>query len=468
MGKRLSLMKIPFAARLSRAMRTASERARNFAARHALLRFEPLRQLRNSDRWDVTTISRYQLIQLNNLLHHARTDTPGYAEKFAAAGVPARLPGLAALADVPFFTKDELRSTPDRFASTSLSVARRDTITSGGTTGTPTRFTVDRAVYQPLFTAHLHAMWHRAGYPPGARCLDLSASLATPPGELREFGDGRHYLSIAQLDPLTRKHWIPVVQRLNPEFIIGFPSTVSAFARLIENEGKLPALRGVLLASEVLLPGQREELARRLGVRVFTWYGMSELAGFASGCEHADTYHFLPSAGIVEIVGDDGTVRNIPGDEGEIVLTGFLNRATPFIRYRTGDRGVIGEPCPHCRRAHAILASIDGRSQDCLLSGNGRRVPLSALNFHSDEFRRVLVHQFVQDAAGLVTLRLVALDGFGDTDRIAITALVSGRLGPGFILTLELVSLIERTPRGKIPVIVRRDSPAPPATPSLA
>ena len=51
-------------------------------------------------------------------------------------------------------------------------------------------------------------------------------------------------------------------------------------------------------------------------------------AGFACGCEQSDTYHFWPHAGLIELVGDNGSVVRDAGKTGEIVLTGFLNRAT--------------------------------------------------------------------------------------------------------------------------------------------
>jgi len=183
---------------------------------------------------------------------------------------------------------------------------------------------------------------------------------------------------------------------------------------------------------------------------------MSELAGFASYCEHADTFHHWPQSGVLELIDESGRTVCTPGESGEIVLTGFLNLVTPFIRYRTGDRATLGEACTRCRRPHVVLSSIEGRLNDFLLSARRRVVSISALNFHSDEFLRVFAHQFVQDELGRVALRLVTLPGFDSADATAIRHLIEERLGPDFALAMEIVPSIARTPRGKQPLIVQR------------
>jgi phenylacetate-CoA ligase len=158
----------------------------------------------------------------------------------------------------------------------------------------------------------------------------------------------------------------------------------------------------------------------------------------------------------MEVVGEDGRPVESPGQIGEIVLTGFGNYATPFIRYRTGDRGIIGEPCLKCGRGHKVLTGIEGRLGDFLLGKQGRVLPISALNFHTDEFLQVFAHQFVQEEPGRVTLRIVPRPGFSAQDRTAINRLVAEKLGLDIFLTIEEVGAIQRTPRGKQPLIIQR------------
>ncbi len=423
--------------------------------REPAARLDPL--LARTDRWSGDEAEAWQLRQLNHLVAHARANVPGHARKFAAAGITTPLRRLADLARLPFLAKDELRAAPEEFQSRGFPRSGLRPVTSGGTTGEPLHFMVDAASYDFVFETWRRAMWARAGYRPGARYVDLTWAF-TEEAPVRLGGnDGQLFLSIHALTATDQPIWRDRVRAWKPQFIVGFPSTATAFAKLLPPPDALAGVRGILLASETLSSLQRQELAATFpSARIFSWYGMSELAGFASGCEQSDAFHHWPQSGVLELIQDNGSPAGQPGDSGEIVLTGFGNHATPFIRYRTGDRATLGPSCPHCGRPGIVLASIDGRTDDYLLGRHGRRVPLSALNFHTDEFRRVFAHQFVQDEPGSVVLKLVTLAGFGRGDVTAIGNLVADRLGEDLSLTLEYVDALPRTARGKQMLIVRR------------
>jgi len=185
---------------------------------------------------------------------------------------------------------------------------------------------------------------------------------------------------------------------------------------------------------------------------------MSELGAFASYCEWADTFHHWPQSGILEVVDQNGEVIRSPGGSGEIVVTGFGNRITPLIRYRTGDLATLGEPCPHCHRPNIVLSSILGRVNDFLISARNRVVPLSALNYHGSEFQHIFAFQFVQEKPGHVIMRFVPRSDFKTENTESIARIVRNMLGQDFSLTIERVSSIPRTPRGKQPLIIQRCS----------
>jgi len=415
--------------------------------------------LAQSDQWEAKRMAAWQLRQLNRLLQHALKHCPGHARKLKASGFDGNLDRVEDLGMLPFFTKDELRARGDEFTAINYPSGYLRAITSGGTTGTPTRFMVEAKTYDILFDAWRHTMWRRAGYVPDRRCLDLTWA----------FTDGRPlfaadkpkyvYLSIHDLDDGTFETWWQRVESFQPEFIIGFPSTATALAKLLPAPGALAEVRALLLASETLTADQRAVLAANFpNARIFQWYGMSEMAAFASNCELSDTFHHWPQSGIIEVIDENGCSLQSPGQSGEIVLTGFINQVTPFIRYRTGDRGTVGDYCAKCGRAHKVLTTIEGRVGDFLLGNQGRVVPISALNFHGDEFRHVFAHQFVQDEPGRVLLRIVPRPGFNNRDCSIIGQLVSEKLGSDIVFSIEQVDMIPRTPRGKQPLIIQRCS----------
>ena len=54
--------------------------------------------------------------------------------------------------------------------------------------------------------------------------------------------------------------------------------------------------------------------------------------------------------------------RALPGESGELLLTGFFSWSMPFIRYRIGDRVTAGElGCP-CGARVSTLLRIEGRT----------------------------------------------------------------------------------------------------------
>lgn len=400
---------------------------------------------------------KWQLGETNRLLDHALRHCPGHAEAFKGSGFKGRLSNLEELVNLPFFTKDQLREDYLKFTAKNYTSNTLKPITSGGTTGTPTRFMVNSVEYDAVFDAWRHAMWRRVGYSTRSRALDLTWAFSEKDIVTHSTERKHTFLSIHALDYGAIATWWQRVMQFRPEFIIAFPSTVAALAKLLPEPGALPQVRAILLASETLTSDQQSLISTAFPhARIFQWYGMSEMAGFASGCKYGDTFHHWPQSGVMELIDHDGRVVKEPGGVGEIVLTGFLNYATPFIRYRTGDRGVLGVPCAGCGQSFTVLSSIEGRLADYLVSKNGRLVTISALNFHSDEFRHVFSHQFIQEIPGIVKLLVVPMSGFSEIDFAAIKKLISDRIGYDISVKIEIVASIPRTPRGKQQLIVQR------------
>lgn len=412
------------------------------------------RELRASDRWSADRLAALQLERLRETVRRAEAHVPAYRERFAAAGVGAHtLRSLHDLARFPFLHKDDLRAPGADFLARDLAPERLERVASGGTTGVPVTFHHVAGEHQDVARAFQLALWGRIGFAYEARVLDLTASFGAPWG----YADGRLLrVSIPWLDAAGAAGWLGEVLRFRPAYVLGLPSTVAALAQVLEDAGVRLPVRGVVVGSEVLHPWQRERIGAALGCRVLAWYGMSEGAGYAAGCERSDAYHFHPLAGVVELVDDAGRPVTEPGGEGEIVLTGFHTRATPFIRFRTGDRGVWGgRGCPECGRHHPLLRAIHGRAQEFLVASDGRRVPHSALNVHAAVFAGIARYQLVQERPGEVELRWTGAPGSGDGACDALRARLERQLGAGFRLAARRVEEIPRTARGKHVFVVR-------------
>ncbi|MET0398829.1 MAG: AMP-binding protein [Longimicrobiaceae bacterium] len=412
------------------------------------------RELRAAEGWSAGRLAALQLERLREAVRRAEAHVPAHRERFAAAGVGAHsLRSLDDLARFPFLHKDDLRAPGADFLARDLAPERLERVASGGTTGVPVTFHHVAGEHQDVARAFQLALWGRIGFAYEARVLDLTASFGAPYG----YADARLLrVAIPWLDAAGAAEWLDEVMRFRPAFVLGLPSTVAAFVQALEDAGARLAVRGVVVGSEVLHPWQRERIGAALGCRVLAWYGMSEGAGYAAGCERSDAYHFHPLAGVMELVDDAGRPVTEPGAEGEIVLTGFHTRATPFIRFRTGDRGVWGGAgCPECGRAHPVLRAIHGRTQEFLVAADGRRVPHSALNVHAAVFGGIHGYQLAQERPGEVELRWVGAPGRGDDACSELCARLEAQLGAGFRLAARRVDAIPRTARGKHVFVVR-------------
>ena len=139
-------------------------------------------------------------------------------------------------------------------------------------------------------------------------------------------------------------------------------------------QGDFPSLRSIYVGSGGWTIAWAEERAARWNARLFEVYGSSQRA-FAITCEwgilrgrQPGVLHFLPHLGLTEVIDPDTGEHVKPGEVGEIVVTPFNQRASPLIRYATGDRArfVGSGSCP-CGRAFAgIEAGSVGRYDDML------------------------------------------------------------------------------------------------------
>lgn len=110
--------------------------------------------------------------------------------------------------------------------------------------------------------------------------------------------------------------------------------------------------------SESITREQKQYIGEQFKTRIYNCYGCLECYNIAYECP-AGELHINENV-IIEIIDPNSGEIITPGTndkEGEIVLTSLVNRAQPFIRYKTGDLGYIktqtgctcGNPMPVIR-----------------------------------------------------------------------------------------------------------------------
>jgi phenylacetate-CoA ligase len=95
-----------------------------------------------------------------------------------------------------------------------------------------------------------------------------------------------------------------------------------------------------------------------------------------------------------------------PQEEGEFVVTSFVNDAMPFIRYRTGDIGMLLDgPCP-CGRTLPLFTVTQGRVVEDLHFANGRRVLPYTIMAVLQDIPHILRFQAVQTSKDRLEVRI--------------------------------------------------------------
>ncbi|WP_437613410.1 AMP-binding protein [Sorangium sp. So ce834] len=127
-----------------------------------------------------------------------------------------------------------------------------------------------------------------------------------------------------------------------------------------------PRLRAVCCAGEPLSPHRRRLVEEIWGVPVYDNFGMTETGPQAMDCAER-RLHPWQDCFLMEVL-DDRLERSVaPGEIGQLVVTSLTRRATPMVRYVTGDRvRCVGEPCA-CGESTTL--EIRGRADDTLWVG---------------------------------------------------------------------------------------------------
>ena len=257
-----------------------------------------------------------------------------------------------------------------------------------------------------------------------------------------------YHLSEANLPHYYRK-----LCDLAAEEIIGYPSSLFQVARYIVRENlPFPAPRVVFTTAETLLAHQREIIARAFGAPVIDQYGCTEMVIFVAQCAHGG-YHIHPEHGYLEILDDNG--RPVPdGVPGSAVCTGFLNRAMPLIRYRLGDRLIAAAGACPCGSSFPLLASIEGRLDDILMTTDGR--PLTRLDPIFKTLRGIAETQIIQQENDLLVIKLVADSTFNDEDEATLVHELRKRAGADMRISIERLTEIPKDRNGKFRTVISR------------
>ena len=202
------------------------------------------------------------------------------------------------------------------------------------------------------------------------------------------------------------------IRATRPKMLFGYPSALSHIAERAESTGQRMDDLGIHVAfvtSERLYDEQREKISRTFGCRIANGYGGRDAGFIAHDCPSGGM-HITAEDIIVEIVDQQG--NPVPHEEhGEIVVTHLATKDFPFIRYRTGDIGVLDSRACACGRGLPLIKEIQGRSTDFLVSQDGTIMHGLALIYVLRDLPEIRHFKIVQESTDFTRIYVVSEHG---------------------------------------------------------
>ena len=406
--------------------------------------------IRESLEWDEDDIREYQVKQLRTTLLRAQATCPWYQKKFAEFKFhPENLLSTEDIQNAPFLEKRDIQDHLNELVSSEYPESKRLYITTGGSTGVPVGFYLQKGVSRPKEQAFLEAMWQRAGWKQGSRMVLIRGHVTTESskGKISSYDATRNWLlmSSAHLTDERMPEYLEQIEKFKPNFLHIYPSAALQIVEYLERTHQVWRIpvQALLCGSERLNLPQKHILERAFGCKVYRWYGHSERAVLAGEGVSTDLFYFWPLYGYTEF--------GEPDDLGyqEVIATSFHNNVMPLIRYRTGDYVKLATPdYPH-EFPWPAAVEVAGREQEFLISATGRKISLTMFNMHDSIFDNLYAVQFYQKQPGVAEFRYKPTRNFNPSQLENIQKGIRSKLGDDFEISFRQVEEMERTSRGK-------------------
>lgn len=428
--------------------------------------FEYLEELESLQYAPPKDLEEIRFRKLRELLLHAQSDIPFYAEYFAKAGFdPAKMQEIDDFKVLPLLNKAEIRQNLDRmqWKDSPGGLTRYNT---GGSSGEPLVFYYDRRRqgYDIAARAMTHRWW---GIDIGDRELYLWGSPLeiTKQDKLKDLRDmltNQLLISAFEISPQKVSDMTNQFRKFKPDCVFGYPSTIALFCQMAEQE-KLHlddvGVQVIFSAAEVLYDHQRESIGKFFGGKpVVDSYGSRE-GGFISHECREGVYHVMDPNYILEYIKEDG-MPALPGEDGEIVITHLDAYGMPFIRYRTGDVSQPGIGKCNCGRTFSTMSKIQGRTTDFIVTPDGRRQHALSIIYVVRDIEGVAKFKIIQEKTDDVRVLIKIHENLYPADgNERIVRGFKKRMGDEVRVTVEQVDEIPREASGKYRYVVSKVTP---------
>lgn len=223
-------------------------------------------------------------------------------------------------------------------------------------------------------------------YAPGnhkPEVLDINASLAQ------------------QIQFITMRH-----QQFGAVAITTYPSNADQLSQYVLAQGlDMRFIRRFGCYSEVFEPYQEEQIRAAFpNAQIWSTYSAMEFGLIAARCPHEPSFHhFMAHKLGIEVLDKQGEPCE-NGQPGRVVITDYLNRFMPLIRYEIGDLAARDQ-CPCGQIGLPALSQVQGKIRGTLKHHDGRRVVFTELSVALRDIVGMRQYQVIQSTLNEFVLR---------------------------------------------------------------
>ncbi|MDD5131936.1 MAG: phenylacetate--CoA ligase [bacterium] len=398
---------------------------------------------KQAETMDRLALEKIQLQRLKETISYA-LKTHFYKNRLEKIGLksPEDIKNLSDLKKIPYTTKDDLR---ENYPKGLLAVAPEEVVrihTSSGTTGIPTVIYYSREDLNN-WTENLA----RGIVATGAGKKDVFQNMMSY--GMFTGGLGLHYgaekvgMTVIPIGGGNTKRQIQLMKdfrttvlHITPSYLLHIHSRLEECAARVEDL----ALKKAFIGAEPHSENTRKKIEGLFNIDAYNSYGLSEMngPGVAFECVYKNGMHIWEDGYITEIIDPKTGIVLGEGEEGEVVFTNLIRKATPLLRYRTRDLAFIyKDTCP-CGRTHRRLSRITGRSDDMLI--------VNGVNVFPSQIEEVVMR-----IPQVGTNYQICLEKDGALDRLIVKVEIYSKLFSGDIKELDnLKSRIKEDLRASI------------------
>lgn len=420
-----------------------------------------LKELEETQWWAPEQLRELQNEKLRALIKHAYENVPYYRRTFDGRGLTDKdIQTVEELPKLPILTKDNIRRDFQDLIAKDFKRRKPFLNTTGGTTGDPLKYYIDMDVAS-INWAGMFRGWGWAGYRLGDKRATLSgSSLVTdkPTFKVRVRNKFERNLKLSSLNMSEQimSLYAEKLRKYKPLYVLGYPSVLYLFANYLSVKGTSDIRpKAIFTTAEMLFPHYRRIIEEQFGCKVFDQYGCYDGGPQAMECSEHCGYHISDEKAIIEFV-DKDSKRVPPGYPGKFIVTDLHNYTMPFIRYATDDIGVLAQgKCP-CGRGLPLLKSIEGRTTDIIIFGDGSTLPGPSLVDLFRNFQYIKQYQVIQDATDHLLIKVVKKESYRDQDTAHFLSIMKGHISERVEIDVQFVDEIPTTKAGKHRFIISK------------